>query len=79
MKNWLKVTMTTVVALGLSSATLLAQTTLKWAHVYETSEPYHTWSVWAGEQIEKQTNGKYKVEVYPASSLGKETYCNHIV
>jgi len=76
MKNWLKVTMTTVVALGLSSATLLAQTTLKWAHVYETSEPYHTWSVWAGEQIEKQTNGKYKVEVYPASSLGKETDIN---
>ncbi|MEK9764536.1 MAG: TRAP transporter substrate-binding protein DctP, partial [Deltaproteobacteria bacterium] len=76
MKNWLKITMTTVVALGLSSATLLAQTTLKWAHVYETSEPYHTWSVWAGEQIEKQTNGKYKVEVYPASSLGKETDIN---
>ncbi len=39
MKNWLKITMTTVVALSLSSATLLAQTTLKWAHVYETSEP----------------------------------------
>ncbi len=38
--------------------------------------PYHTWSVWAGEQIEKQTNGKYKVEVYPASSLGKETDIN---
>ena len=76
MKNWLKITMTTVVALGLSSANLLAQTTLKWAHVYETSEPYHTWSVWAGEQIEKQTNGKYKVEVYPASSLGKETDIN---
>ncbi len=29
MKNWLKITMTTVVALGLSSATLLAQTTLE--------------------------------------------------
>ena len=25
----------------------LAQTKLKWAHVYETSEPYHTESVWA--------------------------------
>ena len=24
-----------------------AQTTLKWAHVYEASEPFHTESVWA--------------------------------
>ena len=28
-----------------------AQTTLKWAHVYETSEPFHTESVWAAEEI----------------------------
>ena len=28
-----------------------AQTKLKWAHVYETSEPYHTQSVWAAEEI----------------------------
>jgi hypothetical protein len=25
-----------------SSGTLRAETTLKWAHVYEISEPYHT-------------------------------------
>ncbi len=35
-----------------------AQTKLKWAHVYETSEPYHTWSVWAAGEIEKRTSGK---------------------
>ena len=28
-----------------------AQTKLKWAHVYETSEPYHRWSVWAAEEF----------------------------
>ena len=28
-----------------------AQTTLKWAHVYEASEPFHTESVWAAEEI----------------------------
>ena len=54
----------------------LAQTKLKWAHVYETSEPYHKWSVWAGEEIKKRTNGKYEIQVYPASSLGKETDIN---
>ena len=54
----------------------LAQTKLKWAHVYETSEPYHTESVWAAEAIKKRTNGKFDIQVFPASSLGKETDIN---
>ena len=53
-----------------------AQTKLKWAHVYETSEPYHTQSVWAAEEIKKRTNGKFEIQVFPASSLGKETDIN---
>lgn len=53
-----------------------AQTVLKWAHVYETSEPFHTDSVWAAEEINKRTNGRYKIEVYPASQLGKEADIN---
>jgi tripartite ATP-independent transporter DctP family solute receptor len=62
-----------VVALALPAA---AQTKLKWAHVYETSEPYHTESVWAAEEIKKRTNGKFEIQVFPASSLGKETDIN---
>jgi len=54
----------------------LAQTKLKWAHVYETSEPYHKWSVWAGDEIKKRTGGRYEVQVFPASSLGKESDIN---
>ena len=53
-----------------------AQTKLKWAHVYETSEPYHKWSVWAADEIKKRSNGKFDIQVYPASSLGKETDIN---
>ncbi|NBQ88102.1 MAG: DctP family TRAP transporter solute-binding subunit [Betaproteobacteria bacterium] len=69
-------------ALGLAAGTLAlagaaqAQTKLKWAHVYETSEPYHTESVWAAEEIKKRTNGKFEIQVFPASSLGKETDIN---
>src|SRR5213595_2749631 len=59
-----------------ASTGALAQTKLKWAHVYETSEPYHTAAVWAAGEIKKRTNGKYDVEVFPASSLGKETDIN---
>ena len=53
-----------------------AQTTLKWAHVYEISEPFHTESVWAAEEIAKRTDGRYKIDVFPASQLGKEADIN---
>ena len=53
-----------------------AQTKLKWAHVYETSEPYHIQSVWAAEEIKKRSNGKFDIQVFPASTLGKETDIN---
>jgi tripartite ATP-independent transporter DctP family solute receptor len=53
-----------------------AQQKLKWAHVYETSEPFHKWSVWAADEIRKRTNGKFDITVYPASQLGKETDLN---
>ncbi|MBN8748151.1 Sialic acid-binding periplasmic protein SiaP [Xylophilus ampelinus] len=56
--------------------TAQAQTKLKWAHVYETSEPFHKYSVWAADEIKKRTNGKYDIQVFPASSLGKEADIN---
>lgn len=49
-----------------------AQQTLKWAHVFEVAEPFHTEAVWASEEIARRTEGRYKIEVYPASQLGKE-------
>lgn len=60
----------------LGSAAVHAQQKLKWAHVYETAEPYHTESVWAAGEIKKRSNGKFDIEVFPASSLGKETDIN---
>ncbi|HEY8564736.1 MAG TPA: sialic acid TRAP transporter substrate-binding protein SiaP [Beijerinckiaceae bacterium] len=60
----------------LAAAPAMAQTKLKWAHVYETSEPFHTQSVWAAQEIAKRTNNRYAIDVYPASQLGKETDIN---
>ena len=57
-------------------SSLWAQQKLKWAHVYESSEPYHTESVWASEEIKKRSKGKFDIQVFPASSLGKETDLN---
>ena len=53
-----------------------AQTKLKWAHVYETAEPYHTEAVWAAEEIKKRTNGRYQIDVFAASQLGNENQIN---
>jgi tripartite ATP-independent transporter DctP family solute receptor len=64
-----------VVALAFSAGTL-AQTKLKFAHVYETSEPYHTAAVWAAGEVAKRTGNRYQIEVFPASTLGKETDIN---
>ena len=63
-------------ALALPLSPASAQTALKWAHVYETSEPFHTESVWAAEEIGKRTEGRYKIDVFPASQLGKESDIN---
>jgi len=64
-----------VLALAVAGG-VCAQTKLKWAHVYETSEPYHKWSVWAGDELKKRSNGRFEVQVFPASSLGKESDIN---
>jgi tripartite ATP-independent transporter DctP family solute receptor len=64
-----------VVALAVSTGAV-AQQKLKFAHVYETSEPYHTYAVWAAGEIAKRTGNKYTMDVFPASQLGNETQIN---
>src|SRR5437868_9986789 len=53
-----------------------AQTKLKWAHVYEVSEPYHSQALWAAEEIKKRTAARYEIAVFPASQLGNENQIN---
>jgi tripartite ATP-independent transporter DctP family solute receptor len=78
MPNWTRGALSAafVFAIAALATPVEAQTKLKWAHVYETSEPYHTMSVWAAEEINKRTNGRYQIDVYPASQLGKESDIN---
>jgi tripartite ATP-independent transporter DctP family solute receptor len=63
-------------AAGISAAPALAQQKLKFAHVYEVSEPYHTAALWAAGEIAKRTSNRYTMDVFPASSLGNETQIN---
>ncbi len=65
-----------VLVLAAFSSAAIAQQKLKFAHVYETSEPYHTYAVWAGGEIAKRTSNRYAIDVFPASQLGNETQIN---
>src|SRR4030095_1745752 len=44
--------------------------------VSRAREQYHPQAVWAAGEIAKRTNNRYIVEVFPASTLGKETDIN---
>jgi tripartite ATP-independent transporter DctP family solute receptor len=65
-----------LVAALAAPAAAIAQQKLKFAHVYESGEPYHTWAVWAAGEIAKRTSNRYTMDVFPASALGKETDIN---
>ena len=53
-----------------------AQEVLKWAHVYEDGSNYHKVAEWAAEEVKKRTDGRVEIQVFPASSLGKEVEIN---
>jgi tripartite ATP-independent transporter DctP family solute receptor len=77
MKKHFRLLLTSAVAMMMiSGGSALAAEKLKFAHVYETSEPYHKRMVETAEIIKKRTDGRYEIEVFPASSLGKETDIN---
>ena len=67
---------TLLVAIAAFPGLASAQTKLKWAHVYEVAEPYHTEALWAADEIKKRTNGRYEIQVFPASQLGNENQIN---
>ena len=49
---------------------------LRWAHVYEVNEPYHTVALWAAEQVRERSGGRLNIEVFAASALGNEPQIN---
>jgi tripartite ATP-independent transporter DctP family solute receptor len=59
-----------------ANAALAQGTRLRWAHVYEVNEPYHTEALWAAQQIQQRTNGRWNIEVFAASALGNEPQIN---
>ena len=78
MSTWQRcLTLTGAIVAALAmGGTASGQTRLKWAHVYEITEPFHTEALWAAGEIKKRTNGKFDIQVFPASQLGNENQLN---
>lgn len=53
-----------------------AQEKLTFAHVYEEQHSHHKWAEWAADEVNQRTDGRYQIEVFPASQLGSETEIN---
>ena len=51
-------------------------TVLRWGHVYETSSAFHKEALKVADRFETETAGRYRIRVYPASSLGNEVSLN---
>jgi tripartite ATP-independent transporter DctP family solute receptor len=64
-----------VIAAGIfwTPAFAAAPKALKLAYVYDINQPHHKWMAWAAEEINKRSNGRYDVKVYPGGSLGGES------
>ncbi|NIC04111.1 sialic acid TRAP transporter substrate-binding protein SiaP [Billgrantia bachuensis] len=75
-RQWNRWLSTSLLVVGMGAAGAASAESLTFAHVYETSEPYHEWALWAADEIEERTDGRYTIEVHPASSLGKEEDIN---
>jgi tripartite ATP-independent transporter DctP family solute receptor len=65
-----------VIFASATSGPASAEVKLRWAHVYEITEPFHSEALWAAGEIRKRSNGRFAVEVFPASQLGNENQLN---
>lgn len=58
-----------------SCETLQKQKTIKLAHGLDMSHPVHKAMELMGKELEKKSNGKLKLEIYPNQQLGSERQC----
>ncbi|WP_350335981.1 DctP family TRAP transporter solute-binding subunit [Coralliovum pocilloporae] len=75
-RKLIKASIVTALAATAWSTIANAQQVLRFGHVYEASTPYHAAALKAAEALEKATEGRYKMDVFPASQLGKEAALN---
>ncbi len=79
-QNWLtRRALTAAIAIAAAAPIALpalAQEVLRFGHVYEASTAYHEAALRAAESFAEATDGRYEIQVFPASQLGNETALN---
>jgi len=58
-----------------SCETINQQKTVKLAHGLDTSHPVHKAMIFMGQELEKNSRGALKLEIYPNQQLGSERQC----
>ncbi|MBF8149087.1 TRAP transporter substrate-binding protein [Winogradskyella sp. F6397] len=58
-----------------SCETLQSDKTIKLAHGLDTNHPVHKAMIRMGEELDKNSKGKLKLEIYPNQQLGSERQC----
>ena len=58
-----------------SCDTINQQKTIKLAHGLDTSHPVHKAMIFMGQELEKNSEGALKLEIYPNQQLGSERQC----
>ncbi|WP_344715514.1 TRAP transporter substrate-binding protein [Winogradskyella damuponensis] len=58
-----------------SCETLQNEKTIKLAHGLDTNHPVHKAMIRMGEELDKNSKGKLKLEIYPNQQLGSERQC----
>lgn len=74
----LKLICLSTAALAASTIALSAET-LRMGHAYETSSAYHQRALEAAEAIAERTEGRYEIDVFPASQLGGQAEMNESI
>lgn len=64
-----------IISLFNSCEGLNQQKIIKLAHGLDTSHPVHNAMIFLGKELEKNSNGALKLEIYPNQQLGSERQC----
>src|SRR5680860_1429092 len=76
MKSYLKHIVCFLIVLGSNSCNELGETrTIRLAHALDTGHSVHKAMVKMGEDLEKLSDGKMNLKIYPSQQLGTERQC----
>lgn len=66
----------TTLLFALTTSAFASAEEFSFGHVYEANHSHHKWALWAAGEIERRSEGRHHIEVFPSSQLGNEVELN---